>query len=94
MEKLEFQNACYEVLEILKYVKEDDLAKIPKEEIQLLKNNANYKHSFKYNPNLSMKEQNISWYKQWVGGSWIYFSNGSRGFVMEQPHIVAARIKE
>ena len=35
-----------------------------------------------------------SWYKQWVGGSWIYFSNGSRGFVMEQPHIVAARIKE
>ena len=32
MEKQEFGNACYEVLEILKYIKEDDLEKIPQED--------------------------------------------------------------
>ena len=60
MEKLEFQNACYEVLEILKYIKDEDLVKIPKYEITLLKNNANYEHLFEYNPEKSMKEQNVS----------------------------------
>ena len=34
------------------------------------------------------------WYKQWVGGTWIYFSDGSRGFVMEQPHVVARKVRE
>lgn len=60
MDKVEFNNACYEVLEILKYVKEEDLKKIPEEEIQLLKINANFNHNFKYDPHKSIKEQNIS----------------------------------
>ena len=60
MEKQEFSNACYEVLEILKYIKEDDLEKIPQEEIQILKKNANYNHSFYYNPGKSIKEQEVS----------------------------------
>ena len=60
MEKQEFGNACYEVLEILKYIKEDDLEKIPQEEIQILKKNANYNHSFYYNPGKSIKEQEVS----------------------------------
>ena len=60
MEKIEFNNACYEVLEILKYIKDEDLKKIPKEEIEMLKNNANYKHDFVYNPKKTIKEQNVS----------------------------------
>lgn len=60
MEKIEFSNACYEVLEILKYVKEDDIKKIPEEEIQLLKNNANFNHNFKYEPHKNIKEQDVS----------------------------------
>ena len=60
MEKQEFGNACYEVLEILKYIKEEDLEKIPQEEIQILKKNANYNHSFYYNPGKSIKEQEVS----------------------------------
>ena len=60
MKKQEFGNACYEVLEILKYIKEDDLEKIPQEEIQILKKNANYNHSFYYNPGKSIKEQEVS----------------------------------
>ena len=60
MEKQEFSNACYEVLEILKYIKKEDLEKIPQEEIQILKKNANYNHSFYYNPGKSIKEQEVS----------------------------------
>lgn len=60
MEKQEFSNACYEVLEILKYIKEEDLEKIPQEEIQILKKNANYNHSFHYNPDKNIKEQDVS----------------------------------
>ena len=60
MEKQEFGNACYEVLEILKYIKEDDLEKIPQEEIQILKKNANYNHSSYSNPGKSIKEQEVS----------------------------------
>ena len=60
MENIEFSNACYEVLEILKYVKAEELLKIPKEEIQILKDNANYKHDFIYDCNKNVKEQEIS----------------------------------
>ena len=45
MENVEFGNACYEVLEILKYIKEEDVQKIPEDEIQILKRNANYEHN-------------------------------------------------
>lgn len=60
MNKVEFGNACYEVLEILKYVKDEDKRKIPKEEIELLKNNANFNYDFKYEPHKDIKEQNVS----------------------------------
>ena len=55
----EFNNACFEVLEILKYVREEDLLKIPREEIQMLKNNANYENEFSYDPQKDIKEQKV-----------------------------------
>lgn len=60
MENIEFSNACYEVLEILKYVRKEDLLKIPKDEIEMLKENANLKHEFTYDPNKDIKEQDVS----------------------------------
>ena len=60
MNNIEFSNACYEVLEILKYVKQEDLKKIPKQEIQILKDNANFKHKFIYDAKKDIKEQEIS----------------------------------
>lgn len=59
MDKQEFKDACYEVLEILKYVKKEDLEKIPKEEIKILKEYANYNHNFQYDPNKHIKEQEV-----------------------------------
>ena len=60
MENIEFSNACFEVLEILKYVKEEDRIKIPKTEIQILRDNANVEHKFVYDPHRSIKEQQVS----------------------------------
>ena len=60
MDKMEFENACYEVLEILKCIKKEDLLKIPQEEIQMLKKYANYNHNFHYNCSKDIKEQNVS----------------------------------
>ena len=58
-EKEEFRNSCKEVLEILKFVNEKDLEKIPKFEIEILKKNENKNHKFTYNPNLTLNEQNV-----------------------------------
>lgn len=60
MNNIEFSNACYEVLEILKYVKQEDLKKIPRQEIQILRDNANFKHKFIYDAKKGIKEQEIS----------------------------------
>lgn len=60
IEKGEFQIACKEVLEILKKVEEEDLKKIPNEEIKLLKANANSDYEFTYDPKIDIKEQNVS----------------------------------
>ena len=60
IEKQEFSNACKEVLEILKYIKEEDLKKIPDFEIEILQKNEDKNHRFIYNPNITMKEQNVS----------------------------------
>ena len=60
IENREFQIACKEVLEILKNVEEEDLKKIPIEEITMLKENASNNYEFTYNPNKSIKEQNVS----------------------------------
>ena len=60
IEKIEFNNACKEVLEILKFISKSDLDKIPQFEIDILNKNANKSHEFVYNPNKTMKEQNVS----------------------------------
>lgn len=57
---LEYEIACKEVLEILKYIKKDDVSKIPQEEINILKNNAKKDFNCEYDPSINVKEQNIS----------------------------------
>lgn len=58
--KEEYTNACTEVLEILKSVKDEDLKRIPNEEIENLKENANMEHEFSYDATKDIKEQNVS----------------------------------
>lgn len=58
--KEEYANACAEVLEILKSVKDEDLKRIPNEEIENLKENANMEHEFSYDATKDIKEQNVS----------------------------------
>ncbi len=58
--KEEYANACAEVLEILKSVKDEDLKRIPNEEIEILKENANMEHEFSYDATKDIKDQNVS----------------------------------
>ncbi len=58
--KEEYSNACKEVLEILKVVDDEDISKIPSEEIIKLKENANMDYKFSYNPEKDIKEQEVS----------------------------------
>lgn len=60
MENIEYANAYSEINEILKYVPEEDYNKIPKNKINLFKDNANKNYQFKYNSNLTLDEQNVS----------------------------------
>lgn len=60
MQNVEYANAYSEVLEILRYVSIDDFNKIPKEQIDFLKNNSNTDYDFFYNPYKTLDEQNIS----------------------------------
>lgn len=54
--KEEYANACAEVLEILKSVKDEDLKRIPNEEIEILKENANIEHEFLYDATKDIKD--------------------------------------
>ena len=56
MENIEFSNACREVLEILKFVKIEDLKKIPKIEIEILEKNENKDYKFTYSPKKNIKD--------------------------------------
>ena len=60
MVDIKYANAYSEVLEILKYIPVEDYNKIPKNKIELFKTNANNDYSFKYNPNKTLDEQNVS----------------------------------
>ena len=60
MQNVEYANAYSEVLEILRYVSIDDFNKIPKEQIDFLKNNSNKDYDFFYNPYKTLDEQNVS----------------------------------
>ena len=52
--------AYKEVIEILKYTKEEDVNKIPKYNILLWKTNMKKDHKFKVDTNKSLEEQNLS----------------------------------
>lgn len=59
MINIEYANAYSEVLEILKYISQEDYNKIPKEQIRLFEKNANLQHNFSYNPLKTLEEQNV-----------------------------------
>ena len=52
--------AYYEVLQVLKYLPEEDYEKIPKKIIQLMEGNCNTNTDFTYNLALPLEKQNIS----------------------------------
>ncbi len=60
MLKIEYANAYKEVLDILKYVSKEDFEKIPAKKIEMFSKCANYNHYFEYNPEMTLKEQNVS----------------------------------
>ena len=60
MVSVEYANAYSEVLEILKYISKEDYEKIPNSKIQLFETNHNKEYIFKYNPNKTLDEQNVS----------------------------------
>lgn len=60
MVSVEYAVAYSEVLGILRYVKEEEINKIPKEMLEIFRNNSNKDYKFKYNPNKTLEEQNVS----------------------------------
>lgn len=60
MVSAEYANAYSEVLEILKYISKEDYEKIPNSKIELFETNYNKEYIFKYNPNKTLDEQNVS----------------------------------
>ena len=60
MISVEYANAYTEVLEILKYISQEDYQKIPQSKITLLEQNANYDYFFFYNPIETLENQNVS----------------------------------
>ena len=60
MVNIEYANAYSEVLEILKYVSEEEYNKIPKELIEVYEKNANKQHKFKYDSSQTLDEQEVS----------------------------------
>ena len=60
MVSVEYANAYSEVLEILKYISKEDYEKIPNSKIELFETNHNKEYIFKYNPNKTLDEQDVS----------------------------------
>lgn len=60
MVDVKYANAYSEILEILNYVSLEDYNKIPKNEIDFYKSNANKNHIFIYNPSKTLEEQKVS----------------------------------
>lgn len=56
----EYKIAYSEVLEILKYISKEEYNKIPSNMIKMFKLNASSENSFRYNPNKTLQEQNVS----------------------------------
>lgn len=60
MVNVEYANAYSEVIEILKYLSQEDYEKIPKEKINFFETNANKDYIFEYDPDKTLQEQNVS----------------------------------
>lgn len=60
MDEDQYAIAYNEVLEILKYISKEDYNKIPQEKLNVFKTNASKDHKFKYNPQKTLDEQNVS----------------------------------
>ena len=56
----EYANAYTEILEIIKYIPDSDYKKIPSKYIQVFQKNSNNNYCFKYTPQKSLDEQNVS----------------------------------
>lgn len=56
----EYKIAYSEVCEILKYVSKEDLSKIPKNMLDMFKENASNESDFTYNPAKTLQEQKVS----------------------------------
>lgn len=52
--------AYSEILEILKYIPIEDYNKIPKDKIEIFETYASKEYTFEYDPNKTLKEQNVS----------------------------------
>ena len=60
MYDISYQNACTELIEILKTISKEDFSKIPKKIIELIYENRNTNYRFKYSKYKSLDEQNVS----------------------------------
>lgn len=60
MVNVEYKIAYNEVLEILKYISKEEYNKIPQNIIKTFKLNASSENNFRYNPNKTLQEQNVS----------------------------------
>ena len=60
MTNVTYNMAYAEVLEILKYLPESELRKIPQDEIKFLENNMDKNYKFAIDPEKTLEEQNIS----------------------------------
>lgn len=55
-----YSKAYTEVLEIIRYLPEEEQSKIPKEKIDFFEKNKDKEYYFKINPQIDLEEQNIS----------------------------------
>ena len=60
MVNIEYARAYTEILEILKHVSEEEYNKIPKELIEVYKQNSDKEHKFIYEPSQTLDEQEVS----------------------------------
>ena len=60
MVNVEYMVAYSQVLEILKYIPKEDYNKIPQNMIKVFQNNCYQKSDFKYNPEKTLQEQNVT----------------------------------
>jgi len=60
MVSVEYMVSYSQILEILKYIPKEDYNKIPKNMIELFENNCYRESKFKYDPEKTLQEQNIT----------------------------------